>query len=120
MISASCGPALRNNLANTVMMNNTARILMPATTGIYGSPNIQPPFLPAWTGCVVLQSEIFARLSSELVPPPHIGDALVVAFDHYFRAFFDCGAIVAARAEAAPHSSERKNHLAGSFFANGD
>src|ERR1700732_3842804 len=103
------------------MMKSTARILMPATTGMNGSPNKKPPFFYP-QGLVVSCSspKSFTSLARELVPPPHIRDALLISLNHHFSAFFNSGALIGARTKAAPHSAQRENHLAGAILANGN
>ncbi len=80
MISASCGPTLRNILANVTRITMTTSTNKPAMTQTLEKSNIVDlPFSSDRTVCVVRQSEklfpAMQRLLRELVPLLHIGDS---------------------------------------------
>src|SRR5208283_3511926 len=103
----------------TVMSINvtTTRIPAPTTTFI-GNPNITTSFFRTAANA----PSVFRFRNSrfhKIVPALHVSDALLVALDHDLGAFFDCLAIFAARARAAPATTERENNFARAVLADG-
>src|SRR5438093_4769589 len=79
---ASCGPALRNSLANIAIKNKIARIIRAAITNTWFCINADlPPQLTFHFG-----------VAREFLPRADVGNAFFVARDDHFGALGDRGA----------------------------
>src|SRR6185369_12270349 len=75
---ASCGPALRNSLANIIIRNISARTISAAITNTW--------FSIKWTVSSLAPSGLPQRVAREFIPRAHVGNSLLVAGYDYFGA----------------------------------
>src|SRR5579883_1725794 len=114
-IRASCGPALRNSLANTPMSiritRSDNRPMTTAGCSIY----------PLWPGARPLLELRLLELRFEgVLPRPHVRDPLLVPRNHHLGAARDGIAVLAAGAGDAARALLRVNQLAGAAGADSD
>src|SRR5947209_519725 len=118
-ISASFGPALTNSFA--MPANSRKSATQPSPTHTCNSCDIT--FLPGFPKKSELLLAYFSgvsfRLTGNLIPCAHVGDASLVARYYHFGAPGNRRSVFAARSTASPRPNLLKNHLAGSSSANG-
>src|ERR1022692_1319353 len=96
---ASCGPALRNSLANIAIRKMIARIIRPAMT-IVGFSCINLDFSLARVASPLLQLQV----ARGVYPGLDVRNSFFIARDHYLGALGNLGAILAACATDAAGS----------------